>query len=135
MRKLTAEWVQKAESDYQLAAKLGQGKDRFYDQLCFHCQQASEKFLKGLLEELGHSIPRTHVLHDLQSLLLPAYPTLRPMQRGMKFLTRFAVATRYPGDTATKRQAKSALRWAKTIRKAVYTHLGAKAPKASRGKV
>ena len=47
MKKLTREWVRKAEADYRLAAKLAADKESFYDQLCFHCQQAAEKYLKA----------------------------------------------------------------------------------------
>ena len=43
---------------------------------------------------------------------------LRSLKRGLIFLTRFAVDTRYPGDNASKRQAVAALRWAQKVRKA-----------------
>lgn len=68
-----------------------------------------EKYLKALLEEQGQPVPRTHILRDLQNLLLPHVPSLRSFSRGLKFLTCFAVGTRYPGDDATKRQAVAAL--------------------------
>ena len=77
MKKLTAEWLRKAEADYRLAAKLFHGSEPFPDQLCYHCQQAAEKFLKALLVEVGKPVPRTHILRDLQSLLLPHHPSLR----------------------------------------------------------
>jgi hypothetical protein len=38
------------------------------------------------------------------------------MRRGLIFLTDFAVDIRYPGDSASKRQAASALRWAGRVR-------------------
>jgi HEPN domain-containing protein len=124
MKRLTAEWVRKAEADYRLAAKLARGREPFHDQLCFLCQQAAEKFLKALLEELGLTIPRTHILRDLLALLLPHHGSLRSFQRGFKFLTRFAVDTRYPGDRASKRQAQAALRWATRVRIACRGLLG-----------
>jgi HEPN domain-containing protein len=89
-----------------------------------HAQQAVEKYLKALLEELCRPIPRTHILRDLLALLLPYYPLLRSFQRGLKFLTRFAVDIRYPSDWATKRQARSALRWAGEVRTACRMILG-----------
>ena len=103
MKRATREWVRKAEAGYRLAAKLGRGSEPFQDQLCFPCQQSSEKYLKALLEELGHSIPHTHALGDLLALVLPSHTSLRPLQRGMNYRTRFAVGIRYPGDNATKR--------------------------------
>jgi hypothetical protein len=67
MKRTTREWVGKAESDFQLAATIARGAKPFHDQLCFHCQQSAEKYLKALLEELGSSVPRTHVLKDILS--------------------------------------------------------------------
>src|ERR1700676_615020 len=104
MKKLTAQWVRKAESDYAVAKKLARGSDPHHDELCFHAQQSAEKYLKALLEELSQPIPRTHILQDLIALLLPHYPSLGLLRVGARFLTRFAVATRYPGKNATKRQ-------------------------------
>jgi hypothetical protein len=46
------------------------------------------------MEEIGLAIPRTHVLDRLAILLLPHHGSLRGLQRGLRFLTRFAVATR-----------------------------------------
>ncbi len=77
-----------------------------------------------MLEELGEPIPRRHLLRDLLALLLPHHPSLSSFNRGMKFLTRFAVGTRYPGEDATKRQAAAALRWADQLRTAARTVLG-----------
>jgi HEPN domain-containing protein len=92
--------------------------------VCFFCQQCGEKYLKALLEELSLTVPRTHVLQDLLPLLLPHHPSLRSLGRGMRFLTRFAVGTRYPGDDASKRQAIAAFRWASKIREEVRPLLG-----------
>jgi HEPN domain-containing protein len=124
MKKLTAEWVRKAEADYRLAVKLGRGNEPFHDQRWFHCQQASEKYLKALMEELGLSVPRTHNLIALLPLLTPHHRSLQALRRGLDFLTRFAVDTRYPGDYATKRQALAAMRWADRVRAACRAILG-----------
>lgn len=81
MKRLTAEWVRKAEADYQVAARLHRGPETFHDAVCFHCQQSAEKYLKGLLEELGLSVPKTHDLESLRTLLLPHHASLRPLRR------------------------------------------------------
>src|ERR1700674_1014861 len=112
MKRLTAQWVRKAESDYAVAKKIARGSDPHHDEVCFHAQQCAEKYLKALLEELGQPVPRTHVLEDLIILLMAHHASLSRLRVGAKFLTRFAVATRYPGKNATKRQSASALRWA-----------------------
>jgi HEPN domain-containing protein len=103
--------------------KLSRGRERFHNQLCVFCQQAAEKYLKALIQELGLVASRTHNLRSLQSQLLGYHDTLRSLGRGLDFLTRFAVDTRYPGDDASKRQAAAALRWAERVRAAVRTLL------------
>lgn len=109
------------------ARELAKAKKReLRDLVCFHCQQAAEKYLKALLQELGLGIPRTHDLVSLLNLLLPHDTTLRLLRRGMRFLTQFAVDYRYPGENATKRQAEAALRWGERTRRELRSRLGLK---------
>ena len=75
MKKLTAAWMKKAEADHIRAEKLSLVLAADHDGVCFNCQQATEKYLKALLEECGVRVPRTHVLRDLPTLLLPHYPS------------------------------------------------------------
>jgi HEPN domain-containing protein len=112
------EWVKKAEQDWVLAEQGIQSKVPVHDGVCFHCQQCAEKYLKGLMEEIGLSIPKTHFLDSLLTALAPYHPTLKSFRRGLLFLSVFAVDTRYPGSSASKRQAFAALRWADRVRKA-----------------
>ena len=42
MKRLTAEWVRKAEADYRVAVKLRAGAEALYDAVCFHCQHKAE---------------------------------------------------------------------------------------------
>ncbi len=51
MKRATREWVRKAEKDYRFAERNAHSREPFHDQLCFLCQQASEKYLKALQEE------------------------------------------------------------------------------------
>jgi len=95
-----------------------------HDGICYHCQQAAEKYLKALLQEVGEPIPRTHDLPKLLDLITPNQPDLRGLRRGLRFLKNFAVDVRYPGFSTTARQSGSALRWASRIRSRVRTILG-----------
>jgi len=56
-------------------------------------------------------IPRTHLLKDLLAMLQLQHQSLTRLRRGLVFLTRLAVGTRYPGGSASKRETKAALRW------------------------
>jgi HEPN domain-containing protein len=124
MKKSTREWVKKAEKDYALAVHGSRSEVPVHDGVCFHCQQCAEKYLKGLMEEIGLPVPKTHALVLLLAALAAHHPMLQSYRRGMVFLTTFAVDTRYPGDDATKRQAAAALRWAATIRASARKLLG-----------
>jgi HEPN domain-containing protein len=116
--------VEKAEEDYQVAVRTHRGGGRFHNAVCFHCEQAAEKYLKALMEELGLNVPKTHELVDLWTLIVPHHPSIRSLRRGLAFLTRFAVETRYPGDRAKKRDASAGVRWADRARTAARTLLG-----------
>jgi HEPN domain-containing protein len=95
-----------------------------HDGVCFHCQQCAEKYLKGLMEEAGIVVPKTHFLDKLLSALAPSHPTLRSLRRGLLFLTNFAVDFRHPGSDASKRQAVAALRWVHRVRTQARSLLG-----------
>ncbi len=116
MKRETAKWVRKAEQDWDVAHKLAGETRPPRDAVCFHCQQAAEKYLKALLQEGGLMVPRTHQLDDLLALLLPGNATLARLQRKAGALTQFAVDYRYPGLMASKRQMEAALRSVDQIR-------------------
>jgi HEPN domain-containing protein len=78
--------------------------------VCFLSQQSAEKYLKAVIESLGQTIPKTHDLVRLLDLLVAHVPALRALRRSARPLSEFAVATRYPGVNATKREAQSARR-------------------------
>ena len=117
----------------ELASKARESVPPLHDGVCFHCQQAAEKYLKALLQELGLHIPKTHDLEDLLDLLLSHHGTLKALRRGLRLLSDFAVDVRYPSMFATKRQADAAFRWAQRIRETARGLLGlptvAKRPK------
>ena len=124
MKRATRRWQKKAEADWQMAQILARAPEKPADGVCFHGQQAAEKFLKALLEQAGLPIAKTHQLRDLYHLALPTYARLKSLERGLIFLTQFAVETRYPGKDATWRQAQAALRWAKVVRGRCRESLG-----------
>src|SRR5690348_13041698 len=94
MKKVTREWVKKAEADHRALAVLRHQNPPVHDVVCFHAQQCAEKYLKALLEELGQSIPKTHDLDLLLPLLLNPHPALKALRRGATFLSNFDDAGR-----------------------------------------
>lgn len=118
------QWVRKAEADWALVEKIGLGSPTFNDQICFHSQQVAEKYLKAMLQQLGLPVPKIHNLGGLLQQLLPQDSSLRPLHRRRVTLTRFAVDYRYPGFSATSRQAQASYRSAKLVREELRRRLG-----------
>src|SRR5712692_3013692 len=109
MTKLTMEWVRKAEGDLAAVRKLRKGKPPLHDEICFHCQQAVEKYIKAFMQELRLPVPRTHDLLRLHTLFVMHDSRMKPWRRKLRVLRRYAVDIRYPGFAANARQSKKAM--------------------------
>ncbi|MEN7972893.1 MAG: HEPN domain-containing protein [Verrucomicrobiota bacterium] len=110
MNALVKEWVAKAEGDCTTALREYRArKSPNHDAVCFHAQQCIEKYLKAVLQK--HGIPFRKI-HDLEILLqscLEIFPLWQAMQDDMELLTQYAIHFRYPGESADKVEAKSAI--------------------------
>jgi len=47
MKKITSEWINKAKKDLLVAQREMREEEPVYDAVCFHSQQAVEKYLKA----------------------------------------------------------------------------------------
>ena len=111
MKPITDEWIRKAEDDWEMARKAYRArKFPVYDAACYHCQQCAEKYLKASLVEAGIVFAKTHDLPSLLKLILLVEPSWLALQLQLDALNKFAVVYRYPGNDATKADAKQALR-------------------------
>jgi HEPN domain-containing protein len=117
MTEIYLEWIEKAEGDYHTSFREYRSrKYPNYDSACFHAQQCVEKYLKGFLQKVGVYFPKTHDLNALLDLLLPIKPFLEVFRNDLKMLSVYAIDFRYPGESATKEEAKEAIRAMKKIR-------------------
>lgn len=66
------------------------------DLAAFHCQQAVEKMLKGLLVATRRKAMKTHNLDMLATAVVRAFPALEDDLGPFRPLTPWFVATRYP---------------------------------------
>jgi len=122
MKRVTREWVRKAEQDY--AAALREAKALAHDLACFLAQQSIEKYLKALLEENSLAFPRTHDLRHLCNLALPVASRVRPFLRRFRSLSDYAVRFRYPGAWATASQSRRAIKILRETRRLLRSCLG-----------
>ena len=111
MKPITLEWLDKAEGDFAMMEREGRARtQRNCDGICFHAQQCAEKYLKARLTEAGLDFKRTHDLMSLLDCVVAKEPLWEPFRRDLAYLSDFAVSFRYPGESATKEQAKDAIR-------------------------
>ena len=76
------------------------------------------------MTELGIAFPRTHDLEVLLDLSLSAKPLWEAYRPTVVDLTAFAVAFRYPGDSATRNMACKAVKDAGRVRDQIRRDMG-----------
>ena len=124
MKRITLEWIAKAEGDYAIVERESRvRKRRNYDAICFHAQQCAEKYLKARLSEAGISFPKIHDLTILLDMVQKSEPMWEAHRRDLAFLTDFAVKFRYPGESADKETALDARSMCRSFRKTVRTSM------------
>lgn len=127
MNKELAEWISKAEGDYLVARREIRARgERNYDAVCFHCEQAVEKYMKAYLLKKGVDFPKTHNLIELHELCLALDGSFEIQRDLLLELNQYGVRYRYPGVTAEKEDAKLAMAHAETVRAFLRAKLGLK---------
>ena len=117
MNPLTLEWIQKAEGDFATAGReLRARKNPNYDAACFHAQQCAEKYLKAVLQDSSIPFGKSHNLVALLDLITPHDSAWEETRPDLEVLTVYAVAFRYPGESADKSAARAAIRSVGSIR-------------------
>jgi hypothetical protein len=95
MKRIVAEWVEKAEGDFGVMQRELRGrKSPCFDAVCFHAQQCAEKYLKARLARAG--VP------------FAMEPLWESHRADLAHLSAYAVAYRYPGELADRSEAKDA---------------------------
>ena len=85
------------------------------DPACYHCQQSAEKYLKGIIEEHGQSVPRTHDLITLIDVVSPHVSIPDSIRDAVAMLNVYAIEIRYPGTDAGLEDAKDAIAKAELV--------------------
>jgi HEPN domain-containing protein len=90
------EWLDKAEEDFLFAETNLLDGSGFYAQLCFHFQQAAEKYLKAYIIGTGLPFDRVHDLVHLLKTCTTNAPALSELKEECIFLNTAYIETRYP---------------------------------------
>lgn len=90
------QWLIKANEDLLVVNKLTENEIIATSSVCFHCQQAVEKFLKAFLIANGVENKKTHNIEYLLSECADFDKDFAEIDP--KELSDFGVDVRYPGD-------------------------------------
>lgn len=130
MKLETREWIAKADGDFYDAQRgVRARKHANHDGVCFHTQQCIEKYLKARLVEAGITFPKTHDLVRLLELVSPVEASWELWRSELDVLTDYAVAFRYPAESATKQEAKRAFAICKRLREQIRDGFGLREPR------
>ena len=125
---LAERWFQKAENDLLNVENNLKAELYASDTVCFHCQQAAEKYLKGFLS--WHRMPFAKI-HDLPELLKQvkqiAGADAEALSDHLFLLDPYSVSIRYPQEyeeEPDEEEVKEAVEAAYAVRAWVRSRLG-----------
>ncbi|MBF0608004.1 MAG: HEPN domain-containing protein [Candidatus Magnetobacterium sp. LHC-1] len=123
-KKLVRQWLRKADSDMGLVEYLNSSGTSFHNAIVFHCQQATEKYLKAFLTLHQIKFPKTHDLEELLDIVETVNEALSESLRDAIILTPYGVELRYPGDypDATFEETQEAIELTRKVRNAIVNH-------------
>jgi len=125
-REIILRWLRKAESDLKSARILLDARDVVTDTICFHCQQAIEKYLKAFLTSKNVRFERIHDLLTLLELCIQKDKDFEKLDKErISELTFYAVDLRYPDEfyIPSIEEAKSALNIATEVKEFILQKL------------
>jgi HEPN domain-containing protein len=95
-RIVVEEWLAKAQEDYEFARINLEAQKPFYAQICFHFQQAAEKYLKAYIVAHELEFRKIHDLTLLRKICMEKDSSFEDIRVDCEFLNTFYVDTRYP---------------------------------------
>ncbi|MCA9967874.1 MAG: HEPN domain-containing protein, partial [Anaerolineales bacterium] len=115
-----AQWLRYALGDIGVAERELQYEQPSCHTVCFLCQSAAEKFLKGYLIAQGWSLAKTHDMVALLGFCSEYDAGWRELMTEGTLLNEYVITGRYPDDISIEdiglTQAKEALEAARQIK-------------------
>jgi HEPN domain-containing protein len=124
------QWFEIADTDLASAEYLTAMRHPRPDQvICFHCQQAAEKYLKGFLFENYIDPPKIHDLLELLKICEKVFSSFGNLATQCGFLDAFSVIPRYPQEIQlTSDDVSLAIKYAAEVKAFVAKARLAKCP-------
>ncbi|MCX7929058.1 MAG: HEPN domain-containing protein, partial [Patescibacteria group bacterium] len=119
-------WLTIAENNLKTANILTKSEELVSDSICFHCQQAVEKYLKAFLVFHQKDFRKTHIIAELLKLCIDiddSFSALKDLN--IQSLSIYAIEIRYPDDfyIPTIEEAKEAISLAEKTKEFVVDRL------------
>lgn len=95
-KELIEGWIKKAEKDLLTAEHELSFSNPVTESICFHCQQAAEKYLKAYLLFLDIPFIKTHEIGELITAIETKDKEISTYKLNADKLTDYAVEIRYP---------------------------------------
>lgn len=89
-------WFKKADNDLKTIENNLKADDPPTDTVCFHAQQAIEKYIKGAFVFFGMQVTKTHDLVNLLTTVKNKLPELGSFENELDEVSHFGVEVRYP---------------------------------------
>ncbi len=111
-------WISKADHDLGSAKIIYLYLPDYFDTIAFHCQQATEKYIKAILVQREIEFERSHDLIYLLELLPEDFDVSYDKYKKAVLLNGFSVQIRYPNkiDHMTKEELEEAISIAQEFR-------------------
>ena len=118
-------WIKKAEKDLLAAEHELSFLNGVTESICFHCQQAVEKFLKAYLVFLGIPFTKTHEIGELVTKCENKDKEISAFKEVADKLTDYAIGVRYPEELLepTLEEAKEAFEIANKMRRFILSRI------------
>jgi HEPN domain-containing protein len=105
---ISEEWLKKAQEDYGFACAGIEDTD-YFAQICFHFQQAAEKYLKAFIIANKLEFRAVHNLLELLETCKRKESAIEELEQACRFLNPFYIDTRYPVHWPSHYDKKTAL--------------------------
>ena len=119
MKKITEEWIGKAEKDYLVAKRELKAEPLIGEAICFHAQQCIEKYMKAILQENEIEFEKIHDLDVLLRQCINFIAGLENFRDELVKLSTYAVDVRYPGFDVSGEEAEECAEIMEKVRKVI----------------
>jgi len=121
------EWIYEGNNDLGLAEFVMDNGGKYYDLVCFHCQQAAEKFLKAYIIYLRLYYKKVHDLTYLLRVVKKKRDVPETLYDKAEMLEAYAIDSRYPDHwhDPTLEETKDCIKAAKDFKTFIYNEIKA----------